>query len=202
MIQYVNNSKSAVVVLHEIYGLNEHIEHVCKQLYELGFDVYAPNMLRNSLTYKYSQEDLAYSNFVTNIGFEKAFWKIKLFLENIKSNYNGVYILGFSVGATIAWLLSENMNLCNGIVGIYGSKIRNFTSTNPSCPVLLVFAADEKSFNVDDLIYELELKDGVEIKKYSGYHGFANPFSEHYQEESARKANLNILQFLLKLSEK
>ncbi len=47
-------------------------------------------------------------------------------------------ILGFGAEATVAWLCSEE-ECVDGIVGYYGSRIRNYAELAPRCPALLFF---------------------------------------------------------------
>lgn len=38
-------NKNAVIVLHEIYGINSFIKDICENLKTLRFDVFCPDML-------------------------------------------------------------------------------------------------------------------------------------------------------------
>lgn len=116
----------------------------------------------------------------------------------MKRTYDKVIIVGFSVGATIAWLCSENSNV-DGIVGYYGSRIRNYVELSPQCPTLLFFA-EEKSFHVDDLIKVLTNKQIV-VHKLLGQHGFSDPYSLKYNEGSAKKAFNKMLSFFVNVTE-
>lgn len=107
MLTYLNESKTAVVVLHEIYGVNQHIKDICRELSRHDFDVFALNMLQTEKVFDDDQEDLAYNNFFQNIGFEAAFNQVSLFLRNIRNQYNRIFVVGFSVGAAVAWLCSK-----------------------------------------------------------------------------------------------
>ncbi|WKB36198.1 dienelactone hydrolase family protein [Terrilactibacillus sp. S3-3] len=106
-------------------------------------------------------------------------------------------MLGFSVGATIAWLCSEN-KACDFAIGCYGSRIRYYTDIKPLCPVLLIFPTDEKSFDIQALIKVLENKHAgnLDIRIFPGSHGFIDRFSEHFHVESADKALQYIDSFL------
>ncbi|MBP1761443.1 MAG: DeoR family transcriptional regulator, partial [Firmicutes bacterium] len=112
MLTYLNESNTAVVVLHEIYGINQHIKDICWQLSGHGVDVFAPHMLQNETVFDDEQEDLAYNNFFQHIGFEKAFDQVNLFLRQIRDRYSRIFVVGFSVGATVAWLCSQEPELC------------------------------------------------------------------------------------------
>ena len=45
-MEYIHNNKNALIVLHEIYGVNNFIEDVCTRYHRLGFDVYRNNLLK------------------------------------------------------------------------------------------------------------------------------------------------------------
>lgn len=45
MIKKISNNKSAVIILHEIYGANNFIEDICSEYHMQGFDVFCPDMV-------------------------------------------------------------------------------------------------------------------------------------------------------------
>lgn len=196
MINKHNRSDTVIIVVHEIYGINQHMMNICQLLSEKDFDVICPNLLKQETPFEYSQEEFAYRIFMENIGFTNASNKIKSVLFDIKDKYKKVYIVGFSVGATIAWLCSEE-DCLNGIVGYYGSRIRNYVGIDPLCPTMLFFPQREQSFNVDELISCIEEKN-IEIHKFNGQHGFSDPFSPKYNVKSTQEAFNRMIDFFLK----
>ncbi|KXH83760.1 dienelactone hydrolase family protein [Sporosarcina sp. HYO08] len=189
-------SKIAVIVLHEIYGVNEHITSFCKTLREYNLEVICPNLLGRH-AYPYSEEKVAYENFMQNISFTTAALEIQHLIENIKDRYEKIFVVGFSVGATIAWLCSTNINI-HGVVGFYGSRIRNYLEVTPKCPTLLIFPEEEKSFDVNEIISSLS--ENVEMIQLKGQHGFCDPFSTHFNKDSATLALNETIHFLTQLS--
>ncbi len=129
-----------------------------------------------------------------NVGFADAFNKIRDILSEVKNKYKKIFIIGFSVGATVSWLCSEEERV-DGIVGYYGSRIRNYVEISPRCPTMLFFPQEEPSFNVDELISILDKKN-IELHKYNGQHGFSDPFSTEYNLESTERAFIKIVKFL------
>jgi dienelactone hydrolase len=198
MLTYLNKSETAIVVLHEIYGINQHIEDICLELSKDHMDVFAPNMLQSETVFNYNQEDLAYNNFSNCVGFKRAFNQVNSFLHNIRNQYNKIFVLGFSVGATIAWLCSKEPDLCNAVIGFYGSRIRDYLEVTPKCPVLLFFPTQEKSFNVSHLVELINAKDNVYVKQLYGQHGFANPSSPNYNKQSSYQAYKDMIIFMKK----
>ncbi|MFS0782653.1 dienelactone hydrolase family protein [Bacillus sp. 1P06AnD] len=194
MIQTSKNSDSVVIIVHEIYGINQHIKNFCKTLSDQNFDVICPNLLDKIIPYDYSQEETAYRHFIENVGFMNAAKSIKELVEDLNDDYKKIFIVGFSVGATVAWLCSE-LKFINGIVGYYGSRIRNFVDIRPKCSTILFFPEFEPSFNVNELIEFLKIKN-IEVHKCKGKHGFNDPFSKKYHAKSSQKAFKRTVNFL------
>ncbi|MFK9091449.1 dienelactone hydrolase family protein [Bacillus salipaludis] len=196
MLQILKKSGNLIIVIHEIYGINQHIKNFCDLLSKQDFDVICPNLLEREQPFDYPEEEIAYLNFMENVGFSDAVHKIKNLLLGIKNKYQKIYIIGFSVGATVAWLCSEEECL-DGVVGYYGSRIRNFTQIVPLCPTILFFPQEEQSFSVDELISNLDKKN-IDIYKCLGQHGFSDPYSTKFNEKSSQNAFNEMLNFLKK----
>ncbi len=196
MLKYINNLDSAVVVLHEIYGINEHISNLCSHISNCNFDVYCPDLLNGIGSFDYSEEAIAYTNFYRNVGFDRAVGQVKVLLKQCRSKYKHVSVVGYSVGATIAWLCSKEINSCGGVVGFYGSRIRDYLEVRPKCPVLLFFPTEEISFNVGSLVEKLSSREEIQVKVLQGKHGFADPFSRYYVEESHKKSEAMMVKFI------
>lgn len=197
MLTHNNNSDTVIIVLHEIYGINKHIVHVCEKLSKYKYDIIAPNLLNGREPFSYDQETIAYHYFMSSVGFEGAFNQVKEVLHNVRANYKKVYVFGYSVGATLAWLCSET-GLCDLNIGFYGSRIRDYLAIEPKCPVLLLFPDEEKTFDVDDLISHLGDFGNIQAEKLYGQHGFADPFSQSYNEELSIKSCMKIISFVKK----
>jgi dienelactone hydrolase len=195
MIEMKNQSESAILVAHEIYGINQHMIYTCKALGKHGFDVFCPNLLDRPESFVYEEEQVAYSYFMTNIGFDKAAAAIQQKVTELKASYKQVFLVGFSVGATASWICSNNPDVA-GVVGYYGSRIRSYMDVSPACPALLFYPEIEPSFQVDELITSLKDKPQVEVHKISGQHGFSDPYSARYLEASANEAFHFMLTFL------
>ncbi|MGQ4681379.1 MULTISPECIES: dienelactone hydrolase family protein [Paenibacillus] len=196
MISIDKKSDTLIVVLHEIYGINQHIQNYCSILSDENYDVICPNLIGKETPFDYSQEEAAYAHFIKNIGFERASYHIESLLLSIQARYKKVFIVGFSIGATIAWLCSKEKYV-DGIVGYYGSRIRNYLEITPHCPTLLFFPQEEISFNVDELISALD-NHNIRVHKFSGQHGFSDPYSPRYHVHSAQQSFIEMVEFFRK----
>ena len=120
--------------------------------------------------------------------------KISNFVTQLKDKYDNVFIIGFSVGATIAWRCCENP-LCSGIAACYGSRIRDYTNLNPACPTLLLFAKED-SFDVHAMVCQLQNKQQLSIMEFDAEHGFLDSYSKHYNLQQAKHSEESITCFL------
>ncbi len=196
MFSDIKGNHTLIIVLHEIYGINRHIEEVCKYFSQCGYDVVCPDLTGEDKLFQYSQQQEAYKYFVENIGFESAYEKVKKLIIDYRNQYKDIFVIGFSIGATIAWLCSGLNELCSGIIGVYGSRIRDYTNVTPRCPVMLVFPAHESPFEVGTLIGILDKN--VETHILEGEHGFADPYGKSFNKESSEKLYALIRSFVQK----
>lgn len=187
------SSDTMIILLHEIYGLNDHINYYKEILMSEGYDVLTPNLL-NREPFSYAEEQEAYMYFRNAIGMEDAVLQLKSIIEPYRSQYQRVFIIGFSVGATIAWLCSRLR--VDGVIGFYGSRIRDYTDMIPSSNTLLIFASNEISFDVTRLQKRLRTLPQTQVHVVEGEHGFMNPFHSNYLEHETMKCTEMMLRFL------
>jgi len=194
MIRRISNNKNAIIILHEIYGVNQFIEEISSEYHMQSFDIFCPNMLRRSC-FTYLESSEAYKFFMDNVGFD-FYQEVENLATQLKHAYEKVFIMGFSVGATIAWRCCMNSS-CDGIICCYGSRIRDYLFLQPSCPTFLLFA-EQDSFEVGTIINKLQEKPNVEIYKMQASHGFMDKYSNDYNQEQMTKSREYIRDFLNK----
>lgn len=194
-MKVINNSDSLLIILHEIYGINGHMEMMCRKFAGDGYDIICPNLIHTHEPFSYDQQEEAYNHFMTNIGFDSAVKEVKQLIKQAKKQYSQVYLLGYSIGATIAWICSNEENICDGIIAYYGSRIRDYINFISKCPALLIFPSEEKSFDVKELADYLKER-SIDVHILTGKHGFGDAFSKNYREQSFRKAEKLVDKFL------
>ncbi len=150
----MNKKRKALVILPEIYGCNQFIEDVKNKYQTDSMDVFCPNLwLRQP--FPYDEENAAYQFFQEKIGFDSC-RDIDYLLEELQAAYDYVLVMGFSAGATLAWRCGA-LGHADGIIACYGSRIRDYTDSEPRCPVLLLFAAHDR-FDVAQLHHTMQQK--------------------------------------------
>lgn len=190
--QIGSGAEDAVILLHEIYGVNGHMCDAAAWLAAQGLAVYCPDLL--GTVYGYDQEAAAYDHYM-KVGFAAAAGEATALAGRIAGGHRRIFLVGYSAGATVAWLLSGRNGFA-GAVGYYGSRIRDFPDLTPACPVLLLFPHREEAFSVPALAAMLAAKDGVTVSALPGRHGFADRRSPRFEAAAAQAADAMAAAFL------
>ncbi|TBN97315.1 hypothetical protein EYZ49_16975 [Salmonella enterica subsp. salamae serovar 13,22:z:-] len=195
MLMLKDGNDNAIIVLHEIYGVNDHIKKMCDIYHGAGFDIFCPDLLMRDTYFLYEQHEQAYNYFMNNCGFNTT--AVEKLANELKGKYKKVIIIGFSVGATLAWLCSESSQ-CDGVVSFYGSRIRDYTDVIPRCPTLVIQAKYETAYDPSHLQQKLANKPMMSFYIFNGHHGFCDRFSASFNKEESEKAIALSFDFITK----
>lgn len=137
----------------------------------------------------FTNEQEAVAAFISQHGFASYAAKIAAAADQAPA-----YIIGFSVGATAAWLYSASA-ACNPLSKaslFYGSRIRDYCSLVPKCNITAIFAEIEPSFAPQQLIGNIASKQVGALVEPGTSHGFMNPRSANFAPKqcSAHLGNL------------
>lgn len=207
----------ALILVHEIFGLNNHIRDVAQRFAKQGIAVYAPDLFAGHSAAPENRDDLnAMRNLWASIpddqliGDLQAVFALARSSEFVKSNAIGT--LGFCMGGAIAYLFACRTPLLAWCIDYYGRiyypGITEYKPRHPidysgglNCPFLALYAG------VDDLIppeqiklLEEKLNDlgkTFKIKIYpNAKHAFFNDQREFYHYEAANDAWLMSIDFI------
>lgn len=173
--------KIALVILPEIYGINPFIENVKERYQRVGIHAFSPNLLLRPC-FSYDESEKAYEYFTKHIGFG-AYKDVDYLLEELQAAYEKVIVLGFSIGATLAWRCSARGHI-DGIIACYGSRIRDYLEVEPRCDSFLLFAKSD-SFCVNDVHRTVSQKKHVQSVILPAKHGFLDMYGKNYDKEQA-----------------
>ncbi|MFG2178348.1 dienelactone hydrolase family protein [Streptomyces abikoensis] len=190
-----NGHDTAVVVAHEIYGVNEHINGVAEMLRPYRCDVFTPSFIPSGVVYAREDEPRAYREFTRTPGVAGMGNALAQYTDGLRARYRRVLCIGFSVGATSTWLASGT-GAVDGAVCFYGSRIRDHLDIQPTAPCLVIFAEQEPSFSVPAVTERLAGRKGVVTEVHPCRHGFCDPGSPHYSAGHSRKAWASATRFL------
>ena len=130
---------------------------------------------------QFSSEEEAYKHFQINCGIKQL---TKQLAEEVEKSKDTIDIIGFSVGGTSAWEISdsETSKSIRSIVCFYSSQIREKTSIAPRFSTTVVFPAFEKSFDLELVIQAVKRNTSVAVIRTNYLHGFMNKKSANYSE--------------------
>ena len=186
--------KRKVFILHEIYGVNDFIKEQAIEFSEDQTVVECVALYPEGKVFSYTQEEEAYAYFTKEVGFDAPIEQLSQQLRVAIEQYEEVVLIGFSVGATLAWRLSTLP--LHRVVCVYGSRIRQYLDIQPSCPTLVLLPYHEKSFNVSNMKHTLKHIHFVQVVQFSGEHGFMDDRNHAFQLESTLQAHIHIKNFI------
>jgi dienelactone hydrolase len=168
-----------------------------KKFEDEGYDVHCIDLINNKI-FDYEESEEAYLYFIDRVGFSEAKLRVLNYLYSIRNYYEKIYLIGYSVGATVAWLCSEEYGLINKVVGYYGSRIRDYLHIEPKVETILFFPLKERGFSIDTLIDKLKEKENVAAYKFEGLHGFADAYSKYYNNKDKELSEKILSEFISK----
>ena len=201
----------AVVVIQEIFGVNEIMRNTCKRLAAEGYIAICPDLFWRlepgiELTDQTEEEwDKAFE-LMNNFDIDKGVEDIQATLETIRKDdgCNGkVGAMGFCLGGKLAYLTATRTS-SDATVGYYGVEINKFIGEKDGIKKpLMLHIAEEDQFV--DKEAQSKIKDGlknnplVTIHSYPGMdHAFTRVGGDHYDEAASKAAHARTHDFLLK----
>jgi carboxymethylenebutenolidase len=190
-----------VIVIHEIFGLVDHIKDVSMRLAREGYVALAVDLFEGKTLTKLEdgrrlREQLTEEKILADLNGGHAYLKT---LDNVRAKRIGS--IGFCMGGGLSLLLAcHNPELAATVV-FYGRNPSPIDLVrNVRCPVLGNYAGADAAISEADinLLKEALTKHGktFDIKTYLGApHGFFNDTRESYRPEAARDAWQRVLKF-------
>lgn len=216
--------KSALIVIHEVWGLTEHIKDVADRFADEGYLALAPNLISDVDIEKHMTPDMPNQLFnpetrneiqpklreimapiSTDEFAEATIAKLKACVDYLGQNIDladHIGVVGFCFGGTYAFQLAINEPRLKAAVAFYGHA--NFSANdarNITCPILAFYG--ERDENLVKDLPDLENKmhqAGVSFESvvYENCgHAFFNDTNPYaYNEKAAQDAWTKTLKFL------
>lgn len=192
----------AVIVIHEWWGLNPHIEDIAQRYAKEGFIAVAAD-LYNGVTTKDAKEA---GNLMSALKPEEGIESLKIVLDALRSNpdITSVGVTGFCMGGTFALLLACHAKV-EASAPFYGDVPVDTTVIGQlNCPVLFIGGEKDQWITVEkmnrlDAALKQYSKPG-EVKIYSGAdHAFFNDTRpEVHSKADAENAWKTVIEFFNK----
>jgi len=192
------HARGAVVILQEIFGVNEHIRAVADQYAAAGYVAIAPALydrIGHDITTGYSPEDVRRARgYLAQLKNEDALKDIAAAV-NVVRHAGRVALIGYCLGGKLAWLGARTLPV-NAAVGYYVSRIGEHLDGIPAVPMLLHFGERDANIPLADVEKARALFPQGVFHIYPADHGFNCDMRGSYDAASARLAFERTLAFL------
>ena len=215
---------SSIILIHEVWGLNEHIKDVARRFMAEGYMVLAPDLISHTgITEKIDQGIMQeIHNPATRDEAQKKMREAMTplqspefgvqtterlqecfsFLQNHKNSNGKISVVGFCFGGTYAWNLAVDQPALAAAIPFYGHPpLEEDQLKKISCPVLAFFGEkDERLMAVlpqlETTMDKLEKNFGAVVYPNTGHAFFNDTNKSLYNETAALDAWAKVLAFL------
>jgi carboxymethylenebutenolidase len=191
---------AGLVVVQEIFGVNQHIRSVADSYARDGFLAVAPALFdryERGVDLGYEGADMQKAmSFFPRLDIDAAVRDTAAALDYARTQSEKTSgVIGYCFGGTIAWLAATRLNP-DAAVGYYGGRIGVFAGEQPHCPVMLHFGLKDQHIPKEEVDKIAAAHPEVEIYWYDAGHGFNCDARASFDPGSAKLARARSLEFL------
>ena len=195
--------RGGVVVVQEIFGVNQHIRKVTDSFAADGYVAIAPALFdRVERGYEsgYSPQDIERGRATRGkLSTDHAIMDVKATVKELQKAGFKVGVVGYCFGGTIAWLAATRIDGVSAAVGYYGGGVADAAEEKPKAPVMLHFGETDASIPKEAYEKVMRLHPTVPTYIYAGAgHGFVCDERGSYHADSAKTARERTNEFFRK----
>ena len=191
--------KGGVIVIQEIFGLDEHVRRDVDRWASLGFEAVAPSMYdRREPGFTAGHDPAGMSAGIAHAmatPLDQAMSDIAACRDHLAPR-GKVYIVGYCYGGSMAWLAAARVPGLSGSSSYYGSMVQANASLTPLCPTIVHLGRLDTHIPADavkDAVLAAHPDVAVYIYEDAG-HGFNNDDPARHDNTSAELARRRTLE--------
>jgi carboxymethylenebutenolidase len=194
--------KGGIVVVQEIFGVNQHIRNVCDAFAKEGYAAVAPALFdrtQRNFESGYTPGEIEKARaFIAKPDWDAMLRDTDAAIKELQSA-GPVGIVGFCMGGTIAFLGATRLSGLSAAVGYYGGRIVAYADEKPKCPTQLHFGEKDASIPMTDVDIIKQKRSDCEIYVYKDAgHGFHCDERGSFHKDSSSVAWQRTTAFLAK----
>ena len=190
-------AKGGLVVVQEIFGVNEHIRGVCDSFAAEGYAAVAPALfdrVERGVELDYGEDTFLRGRALrADVAWDHVVLDVTAAAERL-APLGPVGIVGYCWGGSVAWLAACRIDLACA-VGYYGGHIIEFNDERPRCPTMPHFGERDPFIPMGDVETIRTAHTEVPVHVYNADHGFNCEVRSSYEPESASLARERTLAF-------
>lgn len=192
----------ALVVVQEIFGVNQHMRNVCARFAAAGYAVIAPALFDRTargVELGYTADDVARGRALrAEVPEAGTVADIEAAAKALPAGARRG-IVGYCWGGTVAWWGATRTPLFAASACWYGGGIAGTRTEVPHCPVQMHFGEKDASIPMADIEAIRAAQPGVEVFVYAGaQHGFGCDERASFSKPDADLAQERTLAFFAK----
>ena len=168
--------KGAIVVLQEIFGVNQHIRGVSDRFAAMGYAAVAPALfdrIRKGIELGYDPKSVAEGREIRGkVPEDGTLADVQAAIDQAKQ-YGKVAVVGYCWGGSLAFLAATQLTGATAAIGYYGGTIAAHAGEKPKIPVILHFGDKDQSIPLSDVEKVKQARPELPIYVYSAGHGFS-----------------------------
>jgi carboxymethylenebutenolidase len=192
--------RGALVVVQEIFGVNQHIRNVTDRYAAEGYVALAPavfDRVEPGFETGYTPADIDKGRAVRGkITLDQLVMDVRAAVNELRKTGLKVGVVGYCMGGTMAWLAATRIDGVAAAVGYYGGGIGDTATEQPRCPVLLHFGETDASIPAEHWDRIKKAHPNLPTHVYPGAgHGFSCDERASFHEASHKLALERTLAF-------
>ncbi len=190
--------RGALVVVQEIFGLNNHIRRVADGFAAQGYVAVAPALfdrVERGVELGYDQKSTETGRAIRGkVALDGALADIAAAIDYAKP-FGKVGVVGYCWGGGLAFIAAARLPGIAAAVGYYGGLVAAHAQEKPKVPVMLHFGDRDQSIPMSDVEKVKAARPEVTIHVYPAGHGFNCDERGSYDAASAKLALDRTLKF-------
>lgn len=192
--------KGGIVVIQEIFGVNNHIRAVVDGYAREGYAAIAPQIFDRAER----DVELGYTDQVEfDKGLKLAFQDLKMpdTLQDVQAAVDAIAVhgkvgvVGYCFGGLLTWLSACELNGVAAASAYYGGGIAGEAARSAKCPVMMHFGEKDPHIPMSDVETVRKAQPAVQVFVYDADHGFNCDERGSYDATSSATAKTRSLAF-------
>jgi carboxymethylenebutenolidase len=192
--------KGGVIVIQEIFGIDEHVRADVTRWAKMGYEAVAPSMYdrREPGFTAHHDPDGIKAGVAHAMGtpMDQAMGDIAACANFLRSRGEKVCIVGYCYGGSLAWLAASRVDGLAAASSYYGSMVQANAAQTLNCPAIIHLGRTDGGIPADEVAKAVgEHHPDTPVYIYEGAgHGFNNESPERYNAEAADLARHRTLE--------
>ena len=193
--------RGGLVVIQEIFGVNQHMRQVADRFATHGYHAVAPalfDLIEPRAEPGYDEAGIAKGReLAEKLGFNGALDGVRAAFDYLDGLGMRVASVGFCWGGTVAFLANTRFGLPG--VSYYGGRTEPFLNERPKAPIMFHFGEHDPIIPPEDLAKHREALPHAEMHIWPAGHGFNCDQRADYNHDVAHQAMTRTLTFFQRL---